>query len=175
MFVFVLVLVIAALAVFIYSQPDEFRISRNAAIYAPVHDVFEQVNDLHKWQAWSPWAKLDPNASNTFEGPQAGMGSSMEWNGNSKVGAGKMTVTHSKPYELIQMKLEFFRPFKAVNQTVFTFAPNGNHTQVSWTMTGRSNFVGKAMNLIMNCDKMVGGQFEQGLNNMRAAVKGKDK
>ena len=84
-----------------------------------------------------------------------------------------MTIIESRAYEAIKMKLEFFRPFKAVNTTEFTFAPNGNHTLVTWTMTGTNNFIGKAMALIMNCDRMVGRQFEDGLRNMNSSVKAK--
>ena len=151
-------------------QPADFRITRSATIAASPAVVFEQVNDFQKWNAWSPWAKLDPNAKNTFEGPPAGVGAAFAWSGNSEVGAGRMTITESQPNERIVMRLEFTKPFTATNTTEFTFKPEGSETAVTWSMSGHNNFIGKAMGLIMNCDKMVGGQFEQGFANLKAIV-----
>jgi len=151
-------------------QPADFRITRSATIAAPASVVFEQVNDFHKWNDWSPWAKLDPNAKNSFEGPPAGVGACFAWAGNNEVGEGRMTITDSKPNELVLMKIEFIKPFTATNTTEFTFKPEGNQTAATWTMSGHNNFIGKAMGLIMNCDKMVGGQFEKGLANLKAIV-----
>ncbi len=152
------------------TRPNEFRVRRTATIAAPAPAVFEQINNLHNWNAWSPWAKLDPNAKNTFEGPPAGVGASFAWAGNSEVGEGKMTITESKPNELVQMHLEFIKPFAATNTTEFTFKPEGNQTTVSWNMVGKANFMTKCMSLLMNCDKMVGGQFEQGFSNLKSIV-----
>jgi uncharacterized protein YndB with AHSA1/START domain len=149
-------------------QPADFRIQRTATIAAPPSVVFAQVNDFHKWEAWSPWAKMDPAAKNTFEGPTEGVGSGFRWAGNNQVGEGAMAILESKPGELVRIKLEFIKPFQATNTAEFTFAPEGNGTRVTWTMSGKNNFMGKAFGLIMNCDKMVGGQFEQGLASMKA-------
>ena len=160
----VVFLIVAAL------QPADFRIARSATIAAPASAVFEQLNDFHKWNDWSPWAKLDPNAKNTFEGAPAGVGASFAWAGNHEVGEGRMTITESKPGELVRMKLEFIKPFAATNTAEFTLKPEGDQTAVTWSMTGRNGFMGKAMGLIINCDKMVGGQFEQGFANLKAIV-----
>ena len=131
------------------------------------------MNDLHKWNEWSPWAKLDPNAKNTFEGGAVGKGASFAWDGNDQVGAGKMTITESKPNELVLIKLKFFKPFENVCTTEFTVKPEGDQTVLTWSMFGENNFMGKAMNLVMDCDKMVGGQFDQGLANLRGIVEPK--
>eukprot|EP01031_Cornospumella_fuschlensis_P018087 gene18087-biopygen15261 len=106
-----LVLILAALAVVIATRPDDFRVTRSATIAAPPTALFEQVNDLKKWEAWSPWAKLDPNSKMTYEGPPAGVGAVAKWNGNNDVGEGIQTITESRPGELVRMKLEFIRPF----------------------------------------------------------------
>src|SRR6516162_8189874 len=124
----------ALLAVFIIIvalQPGEFRVARSATVDAPPPAVFAQVNDLHAWEAWSPWAKLDPNAKSTYEGPAAGTGASMKWSGNNKVGEGRMTIVDNRPGELVQIKLEFVRPFKTTNMAEFTFKPEGNQTSVN--------------------------------------------
>lgn len=162
--------VVVLFIVIVASRPSDFRITRTARIAAQVDVVFENVNDLHKWEAWSPWAKLDPNAKSTFSGPVAGPGASMAWDGNNKVGAGKMTITDSRPGESIRMNLEFLRPFKARNLAEFTFKAEGDQTVVTWSMAGKNNFICKAMGLFINCDKMVGGEFEKGLANLNSVT-----
>ncbi len=164
---------LAVLAAFIYTRPGEFSVSRSASISAPPVKVFANVNELQKWQAWSPWAKLDPDCKTTFEGPAAGAGAIMRWDGNNKVGKGSMTVTDSKPTELVRFRLDFLKPFKGTNTAEFTFRPEGNGTNVRWSMKGTNNFVGKAMSLVMNCEKMVGPQFEKGLEQLKSVSEAK--
>jgi hypothetical protein len=81
-----------------------------------------------------------------------------------------MTVTESRPSDLIRIKLEFIRPFAATNTAEFTFKPKGDRTAVTWSMTGENNFVGKAIALVLNMDTMVGALFEQGLAQLKAIV-----
>lgn len=162
--------IICAFLIVASLQPADFRVSRSATIAAPPAVVFEQVNDLTKWNAWSPWAKLDPNAKNTFEGPPAGVGASFAWDGNNEVGAGRMTITESRPGELVAMKLDFTKPFTASNLTEFSFKPEGNQTAVTWTMSGKNGLIGKCMHLVVDCDKMMGSQFEKGFENLKAIV-----
>jgi hypothetical protein len=165
-----LVAIVVLLVIVASLRPSDFRVTRTGRISAPIGVVFENINDLHKWEAWSPWAKLDPNAKNTFNGPQAGVGSSMAWVGNNKVGQGRMTIAESRPDEFIRMNLEFFKPFKANNVAEFTLKSEGDQTSVTWSMSGKNNFMFKAMGLFMNCDKMVGSQFEQGLANLNSVA-----
>jgi len=165
-----LALIVIAFVIVVAMQPSEFRIVRSATMSAPAADVFAQVNDFHNWQAWSPWAKLDPAAKSTYEGPAAGVGAAFAWSGNNKIGEGRMTVIESRPNVLVRFKLDFLKPFKASNTAEFTFKPEGNQTAVTWSMYGKNNFLSKAVGLFMNCDKMVGGQFEQGLAQMNSVT-----
>jgi len=160
----------AILLVVISTRPSEFNVKRSASMPFPAPVVFRHVNDLHLWEAWSPWAKLDPNAKNTFTGPPSGTGASMAWAGNKNIGEGKMTIVDSQPSELIRFRLEFLKPFKATNTAEFTFQPQGGQTVVTWSMFGKNNFMGKLVSLFMDCDKMVGGQFEQGLTSLQSVV-----
>src|SRR5438105_3110735 len=163
--------VVALLAIFIATRPSQFSVSRSATMLATPAAIFAQVNDFHKWEAWSPWAKMDPNAKSTFEGSPSGKGAKFHWDGNKNVGAGNMTITESMPNDHIRIRLEFIRPFAGVNDTLFTFKPVGDRTNVTWTMSGRNNFIAKAFSLFMDCDKMVGPQFEKGLASMEEATK----
>ena len=164
----VLAVLILGFVIVVAMQPSEFRIARSAKMKAPPAAVFAEVNDFHKWDAWSPWAKLDPNIKTSYEGAPAGPGAMYSWTGNSQVGEGRMTITDSKPAELIKIKLEFVKPFAATNATNFMFTSQGNQTSVKWTMDGDNNFMGKAFGLFMNMDKLVGGDFEKGLAQMKA-------
>jgi uncharacterized protein YndB with AHSA1/START domain len=164
--VVILVVLVAVVAL----QPAEFRIARTTVISAPPPAVFAQVNDFHRWEAWSPWAKLDPAMTQRYEGAPAGAGAIYSWAGNGQVGEGRMTMTESRPNDLIRVKLEFVKPFSATNTAEFTFKPEGDRTAVTWSMTGENNFVGKAIGLLMNMDRMVGAQFEQGLAQMKSVV-----
>ncbi|OQW79997.1 MAG: polyketide cyclase [Proteobacteria bacterium ST_bin11] len=156
--------------VFASRQPDTFQVSRSISMAAPPATVFTQINDLQNWQAWSPWAKLDPNAKHSFSGPQAGAGANMSWAGNNKVGEGSMTIVESLPHDLIRLKLDFLKPFKASNTAEFSFKSAGENTIVVWSMSGKNNPIGKLMSLIMNCDKVLGCQFEQGLSAIKQIV-----
>jgi hypothetical protein len=173
MFDIILILVAIAVVIFLIAaamQPSDFRVTRTGTISAPASAVFAHVNDLQKWDAWSPWAKLDPDAKNSFEGPASGTGAIMRWVGNNKVGQGSMTITESRPDEFIRFKLDFIKPFVATNTAEFTFNYENNQTTVIWTMYGKNNFMSKAIGLVMNCEKMVGGQFEQGLAALKSVV-----
>jgi uncharacterized protein YndB with AHSA1/START domain len=151
-------------------QPSEFRVERTTTIKAPAADVFAQVNDFHKWEAWSPWAKLDPEAKITFEGPEAGQGTVMNWAGNDKVGEGKMTLAESRPNDLIKIKTDFVKPFEGTIASEFAFKQEGDQTAVTWSMGGHHNFIEKAMCLVMNGTKMVGDDMEKGLTQLKSLV-----
>lgn len=168
-----LVVAIGAFCVAAMLQPNDFNYSRSATFKATPAAVFEQVNDFHKWDAWSPWAKVDPNAKTKFEGPDSGKDAKFYWDGNSDVGAGSMTIVESKPDELVRIQLEFVRPMAGVCDVHMTIEPKGNETQLTWSMAGKNGFMGKAMGLIMDCEKMCEDMFDKGLESMRKIVEAK--
>jgi hypothetical protein len=173
MLIKILIVLAALIGVFVIvvaTRPADFRVSRSARIPVPAAVVFEQVNDLHRFQDWSPWAKIDPNYRLTYDGPTVGVGASFAWDGNKEVGAGRMTCIESKPGEMVKFRLEFLKPFKATNTAEFDFKSTGHQTDVTWSMYGKNNFMAKAVGLFMDCDNMIGPDFEKGLANLKAAV-----
>jgi hypothetical protein len=164
------ILVLAVLAIIIALQPSEFHVTRSATMTAFPEMVFNQVNDLKNWEAWSPWAKMDPSMKQTYEGPAAGVGAISRWTGDSHVGEGNMTIIDSRPNELVSIRLEFLKPFVATNAVRFTFKPEGNQTIVTWEMTGTNHFMAKGFNLLANMEKMCGDQFDQGLASIKSIV-----
>ncbi len=161
------------LIVIIAMRPDGYRTTRSTTIAAPPAVVFDEVNTLQNWDAWSPWAKIDPNAKKTYEGPASGVGAKYNWSGNSEVGEGNMTIAESRTNEYVKFDVVFIKPFSGNSTAEFTFKPDDaqtNQTVVSWSMSGKNNFVGKAMGLFMDSDKMLGGYFEKGLAQMKTVA-----
>lgn len=169
-FLAVFVVVLAVLAVVVSMQPAEFKISRSTQIAAPPERVFQQIDDFHKWDGWSPWAKLDPNMKVTHSGAPNGVGASYAWVGNSDVGEGRMTITQSHPSEHIAIDLDFISPFPAKNLTEFSLKPENGGTSVTWSMAGRKNFVMKAFGMIVDMDKAIGPDFERGLSQLKSVA-----
>ena len=150
------------------TRPSQYRVARSASVNAPASVVYQQVSDFHRWEAWSPWEKLDSAMKKTFSGPESGKGAGYAWAGNAKVGEGKMAILDAEPDRRVEIRLEFIKPFAGVSQTVFAFAPKGEATEVTWAMAGTNNFVAKVFGVFMDLDKAIGGDFERGLANLKA-------
>jgi hypothetical protein len=159
--------VVVVLAVVIALQPATFHVERSVAIAAPPERAFSQVADFRQWATWSPFDKLDPDMKKTYTGAPSGVGAIYAWAGNGKAGEGRMTIEESTPTK-IGIKLEFLKPFEATNRATFSFIPTGSGTKVTWAMDGKNNFMSKAFHLVMDMDKLVGGDFERGLAAMKA-------
>ncbi len=160
---------VAAIAIILIAatfQSDDMNISRSATIAAPPEAIFKVVNDFSQWDAWSPWSKLDPAMKKTLEGPKEGVGAIYKGSGNDEVGEGSTTLIESKPSEKIGMKLEFVRPFAGTSEVQFTFVPEGTGTKVTWAMQSKKPFIGKVVGMFMDCEKMCGDQFVEGLANL---------
>jgi carbon monoxide dehydrogenase subunit G len=160
----------ALLAAAVLLQPDRFTVSRSLVVAAPPAEVFSRINELRNWEAWSPWAKLDPDAERNYEGPQAGAGASVAWSGGETAGVGRMTIVESRPYESIELKLDMRRRFVGSNDVSFRLIPEEGGTRVVWTISGRSGLAVKFSNLVGIWDKIVGGEFERGLANLNASL-----
>ncbi len=132
------------------------------------------INDLHAQSAWSPFEK-DPSMKRNHSGAPAGTGAVYEWNGNRTVGAGRIAITDSVPPLRVSLKLDMSRPFEAHNMVDFVLEQNGAGTKVTtkvtWAMCKACQpFMAKLVSLFVNCDRMVGGEFEQGLAKLKTLV-----
>ena len=162
------VILIGALVAYASTRPTDFRYVRVTTIQASPERVFAQVNDFHRWEAWSPWARLDPQMETTYSGAPAGHGAKYAWNSKSgKVGAGSMLITDAQAPRHVVIDLHFTRPFKAENVTRFTFEGAGGGTTVTWEMTGKNGLVSKIFGLFMNMDKLIGADFDRGLASLK--------
>jgi len=164
---------IAALGAFIVLQPDRFVVSRSAVIDAPPSRLYPEIAELRRWEAWAPWPTLDPLATWTYSGADTGVGAVQNWDG-PKIGAGRVEITGTVQDRLVDMTLDVIRPVQNSNVVSLELIPEdgGTRTKVVWTMTGRVDLKGKAMKLVMNRDKMLGGHFEMGLEKLGRIVTG---
>lgn len=169
------VLVLAYVA-YAETRPSEYTVERSAKIAAPAEVIFPFVADYHRWPEWSPWDKLDPNEKRDYAGPASGEGASIHWSGNDKVGEGRMTTTTQKANELIEIKLEFIKPFPSTSQSSFAFKPSSDGTtEVKWSMHGTIGATEKLFTAFMNWETMIGPDFEKGLASMKTLAEAEAK
>jgi len=165
-----LVVLVALVLAYAATKPDTFRVQRSALVTAPLQAVSPLISDFHAWTAWSPWEKLDPALKRTYSGAASGKGAVYAWEGNAKVGKGRMEITDPTTPSLITIKLDFLKPFEAHNIAEFSLEPQGDATKVTWAMTGPSPYPAKIMQVFMSMDSMVGKDFEKGLANLGTAA-----
>ncbi|HEX9881489.1 MAG TPA: SRPBCC family protein, partial [Hyphomicrobium sp.] len=131
--------------------------------------IFPLINDLHKQLTWIPFDK-DPAAKRSFSGAAAGKGASYAWDGNSDVGAGSIEIVDATAPSKVTMKLDMVRPLEGHNIVEFTLdpGPGADATNVTWAMHGEQPFLGKLMSTFIDCETMVGSEFEKGLAKLKS-------
>ena len=168
----IVVLIVGVLA-FAATKPDNFRVQRSTSIKAPPEKISAVLSDFRAWDAWSPWEKVDPKMQRTYSGEPRGKGARYAWAGNSEVGEGSMTITEAQPSR-VALDLDFVKPFEGHNKVVFTLAPKGDATEVTWDMQGPSPYITKVIQVFCDMDGMIGKQFEAGLADLKSlAEKGR--
>jgi uncharacterized protein YndB with AHSA1/START domain len=166
----VVAVLVAAVLGFALTKPDSFTVQRTVTIKAPPDKIFPLINDFHGWSSWSPWENVDPAMKRTHSGAATGQGAVYEWDGNSKVGKGRMEITEAAPPSKVTIKLDFLKPIEGHNIAEFTLEPQGDSTNVTWAMRGPSPFISKVFQVFISMDSMLGKEFETGLANMKSAA-----
>lgn len=150
------------------SRPDRFRVERRLPIQASPEALFALVQDLRQFNRWNPYERKDPAMRGSYSAVTAGPGARYAWE-SQQVGVGSMEITAQQAPGLVQMKLDFVKPFEAHNLAEFRITPlAGGGSEVLWSLEGPSPYISKLMGLIFNMDKMIGGDFEAGLRNLKA-------
>lgn len=161
---------VVLLLIFAATKPDRFRIERSIRIARPPSAVFPLIDDFHRWADWSPWEKIDPALKRTYGSTASGVGASYAWEGNKKVGSGRMEIVESTAPSKISIKLDFIAPFEAHNIADFAIVPDGEGSTVTWAMHGPNAFMNKVMSVFISMDSLVGKDFETGLANLKATA-----
>ncbi|MCB1552737.1 MAG: SRPBCC family protein [Xanthomonadales bacterium] len=160
--------VIGLLVIGAYLLPRHVKVERSIVIDRPASQVFTMLDGFSRFNEWSPWFPKDPNATYTRSGPEFGVGAAHAWEGNDDVGKGRSTITASKPFERIDVKLEFEGMDPA--DYAYVLSPEGDGTQVTWTMQADmgNNPIGRWMGLMM--DGWVGHDYETGLASLKKLI-----
>ncbi len=166
-----LALLILGIVVTALLKSPDFRVERSLVIDAPAEKIFPYFNNHKKFNEWNPWAKMDPEAENTYTGPEFGVGAAASWDGK-KVGKGTAKITESQPNERIVERMEWLEPMQGVSTVEFIFTPESDgKTKVTWAMYGKNeSFMSKVMSLVMDCESMCGPEFEKGLADVAKLV-----
>lgn len=149
---------------------DTYTVKRSTTIDAPAAAVFDRINDFHNWPEWSPWEDLDPNMQKTFSGAEAGPGAEYAWSGNRKAGAGSMKIVDTTAPSKVTVALAFLKPFKSNSTIDFDLVPEGDGTEVTWTMTGPNTLMTRLMGIFKSMDQLVGPDFEKGLSRLKTVA-----
>ena len=120
-----LAVIAIVLIIIVALQPSGYRVARSTKISAPPEAVFAQVNDFQKWAAWNPWGKIDPAMKQNYEGAPAGVGAIYTWAGNNEVGEGRMTITESRPSELIRIQARILQTLRGQQRCGFHLQARG--------------------------------------------------
>lgn len=149
------------------TQPDNFRVERSIVINAGPEVIVSNLQDFRRWQAWSPWEKVDPAMKRTYGGADSGPTANYTWEGNSQVGRGRMEIL-SVTLEKVTIMLDFYTPWEAHNIAEFTLVPQVDRTtKVTWAMFGPNPFISKLMTVFVSMDSMVAKDFESGLKSLK--------
>jgi uncharacterized protein YndB with AHSA1/START domain len=162
------VLAIIGLLVYAATFSDSFQVQRTQRISASPEKVFPLINNMHAMNTWNPFSEADPEIKITYTGPDSGKGARYEWTGNSKVGQGSIEITDVAAPSRVALRLDTLKPMEGHHTVVFTLAPNGSDTDVTWVLSGERPFIGKVMDAVFNMDRMVGSQFEKGLAKLKS-------
>lgn len=165
-------LLVALVLILAARKPAIMRVERTATIQAPAEKIFAILSDFRSFPNWSPWEKLDPGMKRTLSGSECGVGAVYEWEGNKKVGQGRMEILEVTPGRYVKVKLTFIKPFPGDNLAEYTMVASGAGTAVTWLMHGPNAFMARVMQNFMDIEGMVGKDFENGLANLKALVEG---
>nr|WP_010523415.1 SRPBCC family protein [Aquimarina agarivorans] len=124
---------------------------------------------------YSPWAKIDPNMKQTYQGTDGTEGFVSAWSSTHKdVGVGEQEIEKIVEGESIDFKLRFFEPFKSDDHGyLLTSAITENQTKVTWGSDGHMDYPFNALILIMNFEKTIGEDFSKGLSNLKQILENK--
>ena len=167
------VVVVGLFLVYVSTRDSKFHYERSGLIGASAEQIFPYVSNFKLGGQWSPYEKKDLNMKKTFSGVDGAVGSVMEFEGNSDVGSGKLELLKVVPNELVQIQLTMLKPFHGENLVEYKMTPEAGGTRFTWSMSGDGGFLTKLMTLLIDCEKMVAGDFEVGIANLKSVVETK--
>jgi uncharacterized protein YndB with AHSA1/START domain len=162
------VALLGALLLYVWTRRGTCHFSRSIHISAPPEKIFPLIDDPRAMNEWNPFVKADPDIKLSYSGPPNGVGAANDFDGDSRVGAGRAEIIESASPSKVVVALRMDRPMKCQNRVEFTIAPRENGSDVTWAMSGKQPFMGKLFSVFVDTEKMVGGAFEAGLAELKA-------
>ncbi len=166
----ILLFIVAIIALFLIVAlfvSKEYKVEKSITINKPKTEIFNYIKSLKNQDNFSKWASLDPSMKKSYTGTDSTVGFTSHWEGNDKVGKGEQEIKKITEGQRMDFELRFEKPMKDVAQAYMTTDSTGaNQTLVKWGLTGHMTYPMNIMGLVM--DKMVGGDFEVGLANLKA-------
>ncbi|MDX8337577.1 GyrI-like domain-containing protein [Draconibacterium sp. IB214405] len=157
-----------------YFLPKTVVVERSAEIQAPAKTVYAQIIDLHQWDHWSPWKRMNDDVSVEYKNNGVGVGSGYTLTSKTKKESGAtIEITEAKPFDKIAVMLDFKERGEA--SSCFLLTENNMTTTVTWTLTydvGNNPFA-RWIGLLMN--KSMGTDFDNGLVKLKALCQVIDK
>ena len=168
---FLAILIALVLIIALFVKKD-YAVERQISINKPKAEVFNYIRFLKNQRHYSVWAQKDPNMEMVYKGTDGTVGFVAAWRSNDdEVGTGQQEIIKITDGERIDLKLKFKVPFEAEDDAYFTTEPlSGGETNVKWGFKGKFNYPMNIMGLFFNMDKMVGGDLEKGLKNLKVEL-----
>lgn len=165
-------IILAIFVVIAAFKPEDYLIKRSIMIKASADVIYPYLVSMKKADTWMPWNDLDPNVKTTYLGPEEGNGAISSWVSTGDMGTGQAEIVEVVPNQLVKTKITYTKPMEMSQDSEFILEPQGESTQMTWSVTGKQPFIARLMctMLFMNMDKYVGGMFEQGLNKLKLIV-----
>ena len=170
-FIYILLLLIAALFIAALLLPKNYNVEKSTIIKKSTADVMDMVGNLNFYSQWNPWQQTDPTTKSTVTGTAKTPGHKFAWSGK-KVGAGALTLSGIDDKH-IHFDLEFFKPWKSKAKDNWLFEPwgDGNETKVTWQNSGMLPFpIARLIGPMIT--KNLNQQFETGLVNLKKMCEG---
>lgn len=165
----VLVAVLGAIGL-VAAQPAAYEVARSDRIEASADAIWPHLADYRAFVQWSPWSDRDPDQQESFSDPSEGVGARYSWAGNADVGRGEMETLSADPPNHMTQRLTFIEPFASTAEVTYTLVAHGQATEVTWSMRGEHDLMGRAFSLLMDFDQLIGPDFEEGLRRLRVRV-----
>lgn len=151
-------------------MPSQVSVSRDVVINAPPEKIFPHVANLKAFNAWSPWADMDPDMKVEFSGAPDGVGQVMSWDSDKDMGSGSMKVVETVANEKLVTALDFGQMGTATAR--FDLVPDPGGTKVTWSMLSDlgNNPIKRWFGPMMKSG--VTEQYDKGLAKLRVVAEG---
>jgi hypothetical protein len=146
--------------------PSKASMERSVIINAPIEEVYGSINEINRWEEWSPWMRMDPSIRIDYFGNPAGPGAGFRWiSSNPNLKTGSIMLTHCQPNDSIMFVMDYMLKRKIIGY--FYLVPENDQVKVTWKLDidlGKNpvrKFFGRF------ADKAFGPDFNKGLQFLK--------